>query len=52
MKLHLNLRKLPWDFHDNTDLPFVQAMREQLNELFADYKPRRLTGPRAGARTS
>jgi hypothetical protein len=48
MKLHIDLRKLPWDFHDESNLPFVQAMRERLNELFADYQPKRLTGPRDG----
>lgn len=45
MKLHIDLRKLPWDFHDKTDLPHVKQKRERLHAMFADYAPRRLTEP-------
>src|SRR5688500_1378188 len=44
MKLHLDLRELPWDFHKKTDPPHARAFRERLNTLFADYKPRQLDG--------
>src|SRR5688572_30173936 len=44
MNVQLDLRALPWDFHQKADPPHVAALRERLNAIFAGYKPRRLSG--------
>lgn len=45
MKIRIDLRPLPWDFHQKAEPSHVAALRDRLNELSADYKPKRLAGP-------